>query len=85
MGGFLLRRIGQGFLVVVGVTLIVFIATRMVGDPVQVMLPLSASDAQRAAFAHQVGLDRPIGTQFDVYILENTTFHYNNIIHNIFV
>jgi peptide/nickel transport system permease protein len=64
MGGFLLRRIGQGLLVVIGVTLIVFIATRMVGDPVKVMLPLSATDAQRAAFAQQIGLDRPIGAQF---------------------
>ena len=64
MGGFLLRRIGQGLLVVIGVTMIVFIATRMVGDPVRVMLPLSSTDEQRAAFAHQVGLDRPIGTQF---------------------
>jgi peptide/nickel transport system permease protein len=64
MGGFLLRRIGQGLLVVIGVTVIVFIATRMVGDPVKVMLPLSATDAQRAAFAQQIGLDRPIATQF---------------------
>lgn len=64
MGGFLLRRIAQGLLVVIGVTVIVFIATRMVGDPVKVMLPLSATDEQRAAFAQQIGLDRPIGTQF---------------------
>ncbi len=64
MGGFLLRRIGQGLLVVIGVTMIVFIATRMVGDPVRVMLPLSATDEQRAAVAQQVGLDRPIGEQF---------------------
>lgn len=55
MGKFILRRIFQGFLVVLGVTLVVFVATRLVGDPAKVMLPLSATDQQRAAFEQKFG------------------------------
>lgn len=64
MGSFILRRFWQGLLVVLGVTLTVFVVTRLFGDPVSLMLPLSASAEQRAAFAQQIGLDRPLIIQF---------------------
>lgn len=64
MSRFLLRRLFQGLLVVFGVTATVFIVTRVLGDPVALMLPLSASEAQRAAFAAQIGLDKPLIVQF---------------------
>ncbi|GGB16020.1 ABC transporter permease [Allosediminivita pacifica] len=64
MTDFILRRLFQGFLVVFGVTTVVFVITRLAGDPVSLMLPLSASDEQRAAFAAQIGLDQPIWVQF---------------------
>jgi peptide/nickel transport system permease protein len=68
MGKFILRRIFQGFLVVLGVTLVVFVATRLVGDPAKVMLPLSATDQQRAAFEQKFGLDKPIAEQFVTFV-----------------
>ena len=61
---FITRRLFQGLLVVFGVTATVFVVTRLFGDPVALMLPLSASEAQRAAFAAQIGLDQPIVVQF---------------------
>ncbi|GGK20675.1 ABC transporter permease [Salinarimonas ramus] len=64
MGGYVLRRLWHGFLVVFGVTAIVFVVTRLFGDPVALMLPLSASAEQRAAFAAEIGLDRPLVVQF---------------------
>ncbi|WP_127754489.1 ABC transporter permease [Devosia sp. 1566] len=64
MGAFILRRMWQGLLVVLGVTLTVFVVTRLFTDPVALMLPLSASDGQRAAFAAQIGLDQPVPLQF---------------------
>ncbi|MDJ0781529.1 MAG: ABC transporter permease [Desulfosarcinaceae bacterium] len=64
MGRFILRRIIQGLIVIFGVTVIVFVVTRMVGDPVKVMLPLESTQEQRAAFEKQLGLDRPIYVQF---------------------
>ena len=68
MGRFVVRRIAQGLLVVIGVTIMVFIFTRMVGDPAKTMLPLSASSEERAAFRHELGLDQPILKQFTEYI-----------------
>lgn len=76
MGAFILRRIFQGFLVVLGVTLVVFVATRLVGDPAQVMLPLSATEEQRAAFEHKFGLDRPIAEQFVSFIGDLATLDF---------
>jgi peptide/nickel transport system permease protein len=68
MGRFVVRRIAQGLLVVIGVTIMVFIFTRMVGDPAKTMLPLSASPEERAAFRHELGLDRPLTEQFADYL-----------------
>ena len=68
MGRFVVRRIAQGLLVVIGVTIMVFIFTRMVGDPAKTMLPLSASAEERAAFRHELGLDQPITQQLADYI-----------------
>lgn len=68
MGRFVLAKLGQGVIVVLSVVVVVFILTRMIGDPVRVMLPLEATEAQRAAFEQQLGLDRPIGVQFVDYV-----------------
>ncbi|MEE8326158.1 MAG: ABC transporter permease [candidate division NC10 bacterium] len=64
MGRYILKRFWHGVIVIFGVTVIVFVVTRMVGDPVQVMLPLEATLEQRAAFEKKLGLDRPIPVQF---------------------
>lgn len=68
MSGFILRRLWQGLIVVFGVTLTVFVVTRVFGDPVNLMLPLSATAEQRAAFAQQIGLDRPLIAQFVTFV-----------------
>lgn len=68
MGRFVLRRVTQGIVVVFLVTVVVFVATRMVGDPVKVLLPFEATKAQRATFSHHLGFDRPIGVQFGHYL-----------------
>ena len=58
MGRYILKRLWHGVIVIFGVTVIVFVVTRMVGDPVKVMLPLEATLEQRAAFEKRLGLDR---------------------------
>jgi peptide/nickel transport system permease protein len=68
MGRFILAKLWQGVFVVLAVVVVVFILTRLIGDPVRVMLPLEATAEQRAAFEAQLGLDRPIGVQFVDYV-----------------
>lgn len=68
MGSYIVHRLWQGILVVLAVTAIVFVVTRLIGNPVDIMLPLSATQEQRVAFAHQLGLDRPILEQFGTFV-----------------
>lgn len=68
MGRYLGGRILQGLIVVFGVTVVVFVTTRMVGDPVDFILPLSASEEQRAALSSQLGFDRSVFAQFFDYM-----------------
>jgi peptide/nickel transport system permease protein len=78
MGRFILRRLGQGVLVVLGVSLVVFVAMRVFGDPAKVMLPLSATPAQRAEFEHLIGLDRPLPEQFVTFIGDLATLDFGD-------
>lgn len=64
MGRYLFQRIGQGLVVIIGVVTVVFVVTRVVGDPAKVMLPLTSTAAQRKAFDHQLGLDKPLIVQY---------------------
>ncbi|MBW7924361.1 MAG: ABC transporter permease [Burkholderiaceae bacterium] len=68
MGRQLLSRLWHGLIVIFGVTVIVFVVTRMVGDPVAMMLPLEATAEQRSAFEHELGFDRPIAVQFGEFV-----------------
>ena len=76
MGRFILRRLGQGLLVVLGVSLVVFVAMRVFGDPAKVMLPLSATAEQRAEFEHLIGLDRPLPEQFVTFLGDLVTLDF---------
>jgi peptide/nickel transport system permease protein len=68
MGRMILLRLWHGLIVIAGVTIVVFVVTRLIGDPVDVMLPLEATAEQRAAFEKALGLDRPIAVQFAAYV-----------------
>ncbi len=74
MSAFILKRLYYGLYVVFGVTVIVFVVTRLVGDPISTMLPLEATPEQRAILAQQLGLDRPIYVQFFAFLGEVAHF-----------
>ncbi|MEM8550920.1 MAG: ABC transporter permease [Pseudomonadota bacterium] len=68
MSRFVVAKLWQGLIVVLSVVVVVFVLTRLVGDPVRVMLPLEATAEQRALFEAQLGLDQPILVQFVDYV-----------------
>lgn len=78
MGRFAARRVVHGLIVVFGVTVVVFVVTRLIGDPVRIMLPLEATEAQRAAFAHELGFDRSIPIQFLDYLGDILRLDFGN-------
>lgn len=61
---YLLRRLLHGVAVVFGVSLVVFGLTWLSGDPTSVLVPLSATTAEREQFRHALGLDRPLPIQY---------------------
>jgi peptide/nickel transport system permease protein len=75
---FVLQRLWHGFIVVLGVTTIVFFVTRVIGDPVQLMLPVEATLEQRALMRHQLGLDLPMLQQFIQFVRGVVTFDFGD-------
>ena len=43
MGAFIVKRLYYGLYVVLGVTIVVFLVTRVIGDPISTMLPMESS------------------------------------------
>ena len=74
MGRYLLKRLSQAVLVVISVMVVVFVVTRLIGDPVAVMLPLEATEENRALLESQLGLDRPILAQLGDYVVDAVRF-----------
>ena len=52
----------------VGALLIVFVAQRLSGDPVALLLPMDATEADFEAMRSALGLDRPLPVQFVVFL-----------------
>ncbi len=84
MTAYILRRLLQMIPVVIGITLIVFVLVRISGDPVVLMLPEDAEQWQVEALREALGLDRPIPTQYVMYLRDllrgdfGTSLRYTN-------
>jgi peptide/nickel transport system permease protein len=78
VGAFIARRFYHGIYVVFGVTTVVFVVTRVIGDPISAMLPMETSAAQRDAFAHELGLDRPFYIQFFDFLADVVHLNLGN-------
>jgi peptide/nickel transport system permease protein len=65
---YLIRRLGQSLLVIAVMATLVFLAVYAVGDPVDILANPDADQAERAAIAQRLGLDRPLWEQFGVFL-----------------
>ena len=68
MIAFVLRRVLQGVLVMLVVGFIAFSLFNFVGDPVALMLPPEATQADRDAMRSTLGLDKPFYVQFGTFL-----------------
>jgi len=64
MTAYFIRRLLQSILVIIGVSVIVFVITRAIGDPARMMLPLEASAEEVEAFRDRMGFNDPLWVQF---------------------
>lgn len=65
---YLTKRFLEYLVVLFGVTMIIFVISRMSGSPVAIMAGMDASEATREAIRQQLGLNEPIYVQFLLYL-----------------
>ena len=65
---YLIRRLGGALGVMVAMAVVTFVAIYAVGDPVDVLASPEADQAERAAIAQRLGLDRPLLVQFATFL-----------------
>lgn len=65
---YVVQRLLQGLLVLLGVTAVVFGLTFLSGDPVTTLAPLYATHEERALIRERLGLDRPLPVQYADFV-----------------
>ncbi len=65
---YIVRRLLSAILVLLGVTLVTFIMSNMVSDPVTALYGGRVPPAQKANIMHQLGLDQPLPFQYARYV-----------------
>lgn len=68
MAGYIARRLIQIPVPLIAISVVVFVLLRMSGDPVDLYLPLEASQEQRAEVRESLGLNDPIHVQYIRYV-----------------
>jgi peptide/nickel transport system permease protein len=67
--GYIIRRVFQSLIVIIGVTIITFILLHMLpGNPVRAILGPKASPADVASLTKQLGLNRPLPFQYLLWL-----------------
>jgi ABC-type dipeptide/oligopeptide/nickel transport system permease component len=69
MRRYIVQRLIQGVLLLFVVASIVFFLGRFTGNPVDLMLPEDATEEDRQDMIQALGLDRPVSTQFVIFIV----------------
>ena len=64
MAKYILSRLLEALIAVFGLVTIIFLVSRMLGDPVSLLLPQGASAADLQAMREQLGLQRPLLEQY---------------------
>ncbi len=70
MRTFVARRLAQAVVVCIGISIITFLLLHVVGDPVLLLLPQTASDADVALLKQKLGLDRPLVVQYGRFLAD---------------
>ena len=70
MARYALKRIVVGFICLIGVSLIIFVAVRLTGDPTELLLPEDATKEDFERLRAELGLDKPVPVQYFIFIRE---------------
>lgn len=65
---YLIRRLGQSLFAIAAMALLVFVGVYAIGNPVDILISPEASQIEMEEAAARLGLDKPLWTQFYLYI-----------------
>jgi peptide/nickel transport system permease protein len=65
---FLINRLAQGLVALVALLTVVFFLARLTGDPVNLYLPIEATNEQRARMAEALGFNAPLHEQYFTFV-----------------
>jgi peptide/nickel transport system permease protein len=68
MWTYLVGRVLQTLLSMLVVVSIVFVLTRLSGNPVHLLLDVNATERDQQILTHHLGLDRPLPVQYGIYV-----------------
>jgi peptide/nickel transport system permease protein len=68
MLAFLIRRLGQGLLVVAVMATLVFVGVYALGNPIDILISPEADQLEREQAIERLGLDRPLWMQFAIFV-----------------
>jgi peptide/nickel transport system permease protein len=68
LSAFFLKRALQAFVAVLGVITLIFFLQRLAGDPVLLLVPQNATQADIEAMRTSLGFDRPLAVQYFDYL-----------------
>ncbi len=74
MTRYIALRFLQAIISLLVVMTIVFMLSRLSGDPVQLLADISASEEQMEAIRRDLGLDRPLAVQWGTYVRDMVVF-----------
>jgi hypothetical protein len=75
---YIANRLLQTLVVIVGISMIAFTITYLVGDPLAVLLPLDAPKEQRDVYRHSLGLDQPLPVQYYHFVARVATGNFGD-------
>lgn len=68
MKGVIAKGLGNALISILGASLIIFVISRLSGDPVSLMLPMDAPQSAVTALRQELGLDRPMWEQYLLFL-----------------
>ena len=78
MLGYFIRRVLQGLISIVGASVVIFVISRISGDPIVLLLPVEAPPAVIEATRKAMGLDQPLWMQYLIFAGKALTGDFGN-------
>ena len=67
MLSYILRRLMHGVVSIIGASILIFVISRMSGDPIVLLLPVDAPQALIDQTRQTMGLDKPVWMQYLIF------------------